>query len=112
MAVARRPRHVRPGPATIDLPPDPPAIANLLCHDWTVTREAVPATFVDLAARGFIQIERAGDNTLCGLPAHEPRTAPTLTAYEERVLGVLKRRVRKGGVVPAGVLTTGNKHRA
>ena len=39
------------GPRTLDLGPEPPAVANLLVNDFRVTDEAVPATLLDLAAR-------------------------------------------------------------
>ena len=108
VAAARRVPHLQRAPATMDLPDDPPAIGNMLCHSWSVTREAVSATFVDLAARDHISIDRVGDETLCSIPRRPPRRGDALLPYEERVLGVLTSRAADGGAVPAGALTTGN----
>jgi hypothetical protein len=100
----RRPREPAPGPPTLDLGPEPPAVANVLVNGFRVTRDAVPATLLDLAARGIVEIERVGpDGCQCRL-----RRAPEhpLAAYERRVLEVLRKKA-SGGVVPAQALTTG-----
>jgi len=50
--VRRRPTEPPVGPRTLDLGPEPPAVANFLVNDFRVTDDAVPATLIDLAAPG------------------------------------------------------------
>src|SRR5438105_8643721 len=100
----RRPNEPPPGKPTLDLGPAPPAVANLLVHDFRVTRDAVPATLLDLSARGLVELEeREPGSYVCRL-----ETAPeeALQPYEQRVLELLRRRA-SGGIVPTGALTTG-----
>jgi len=69
-----------------------------------VTRDAVPATLLDLSARGLVELEeREPGSYVCRL-----ETAPeeALQPYEQRVLELLRRRA-SGGIVPTGALTTG-----
>jgi hypothetical protein len=102
--VARRPRDPAPGPPTLELAAEPPAVANLLVNGFRVTPDAVPATLLDLAARRLVEIERID------VERYQVRLRATegepLTPYERRVLDVLERRA-SGGVVPAQALTTG-----
>jgi Predicted membrane protein (DUF2207) len=100
----RRPDKPSPGPATLDLGPEPPAVANLLVHDFRVTKDAVPATLLDLAARRLVEIEeREPGSYVCRL---EKRSDGELTSYEARVMELLRSRA-SGDVVPAEALTTG-----
>jgi Predicted membrane protein (DUF2207) len=100
----RRPARPEPGPPTLDLGPEPPAVANLLVHDFRVTRDAVPATLLDLAARRLVEIEeREPGSYVCRL---EKASDGELTSYERRVLELLRSRA-SGDIVPAGALTTG-----
>jgi hypothetical protein len=100
----RRPPRPEPGPPTLDLGPEPPAVANFLVHGFRASRDAVPATLIDLAARRLVEIEERGPGAyLCRL---EERTDTGLTSYEQRVLDLLRSRAT-GDVVPAGALTTG-----
>ena len=46
----RSPPRPDAGLRTLDLGPEPPALANFLVNDFRVTGEAVPATVLDLAA--------------------------------------------------------------
>jgi hypothetical protein len=102
----RRPNKPEPGPPTLDLGPEPPAIANLLVHDFRVTHDAVPATLLDLAARRLVEIEeREPGSYVCRL---EERSDGELTSYEQRVMELLRGRA-SGGIVPAEALTTGPK---
>src|SRR5918911_1908858 len=102
----RRPAEPEPGPPTLDLGDEPPAIANLLVHDFRVTRDAVPATLLDLAARRLVEIEeREPGSYVCRL---EERSDGELTSYERRVLELLRSRA-SNGVVPTEALTTGPK---
>jgi hypothetical protein len=100
----RRPRDPVVGPPTLDLGEERPAVVNLLVSDFRVTRDAVPATLLDLAARRIVEIEQTHPETYqCRLRGG---TDATLTPYERRVLDVLRKRALDG-VVPAGALTTG-----
>lgn len=102
----RRPNEPKPGPPTLDLGPEPPAVANLLVHDFRVTRDAVPATLLDLAARRLVEIEeREPGSYVCRL---EKASDGALTSYEQRVMELLRSRA-SGDIVPAGALTTGPK---
>jgi hypothetical protein len=100
----RRPPEPPVGPRTLDLGPEPPAVANFLVSDFRVTSEAVPATLLDLAARGALEIEQRGP----GVFYVRLRTGPVgaVTAYERRMLDHLEGRA-SDGVVPAEALTTG-----
>jgi hypothetical protein len=100
----RRPNDPPAGPATLDLGEEPPAVVNLLANGFRVTRDAVPATLLDLAARRIVEIEQTHPGTYqCRLRSEQ---AAHLTAYERRVLDVLRTRALDG-VVPAQALTTG-----
>ncbi|GAA1970000.1 nucleoporin [Catenulispora subtropica] len=57
---ATRPRMPRPGPKTMDLRPEPPAVAEFLTGGWEVGGSAVQATLVDLAGRGLLGFEQVG----------------------------------------------------
>lgn len=103
--VVRRPPEPPVGPRTLDLGPEPPAVATFLVNCFRVTDEAVPATLIDLAARNVVEVEQRGPGVfyvrLRSTPPDEP-----LTAYESRVLDLLGRKA-SDGVVPAEALTTG-----
>jgi hypothetical protein len=65
-AFATRARGVDPGPATMELGEEPPAVVDLLTNDWRVTADAVPATLLDLAARDHLDLEQYGPGrTVC-----------------------------------------------
>jgi len=103
LAVVRRVPDVDAGAATQELPPESPALAGLLCDDFEVGTEAVPATVVDLAARRILTLEEVQPGkTICRV-----RQAGTdgLTAYEQRVLGAIAAKAIDG-VVPTDALTT------
>lgn len=99
----RRPGTPHVGPVTLDIGPEPPAVVNFLTHGFRATPDAVPATLLDLAARGVVRLEHRGpDAFVCRLgPA-----PPGLSHYEERVIALLRPRL-SGGVVPPQALTSG-----
>lgn len=105
VVVITRRRSLPPAlPATSDLGPESPAVANLLVNGGRVTPDAVPATLLDLAARHVVQIEETEPGTYsCRLS-----TGPVqgLTPYEGQVLDLLRARA-VDGVVPAKALTAG-----
>jgi Predicted membrane protein (DUF2207) len=104
--LSRRPAEPDVGPRTLDLGPEPPAVANFLVNGWRVTDEAVPATVVDLAARNIVDVEQRG----VGVFYIRLRPAPSapLAAYEQRVLDHLAK-LAHDDVVPADALTTGTE---
>jgi hypothetical protein len=59
-AVATRPLPVRPGPGSLDLGAEPPAVVNLLAGGWRMTTDAVSGTLLDLAARGLVDLDQHG----------------------------------------------------
>lgn len=104
VALARRVPDVKAGPATQDLPPESPALVSLLCDDFELGTEEVPATVLDLAARRILTLEEVQPGkTVCRV--REP-DAVGLTAYEQRVLRAIRSKAIDG-VVPAEALTTG-----
>ena len=102
--MVRRPQVPPSLPATSDLGSESPAVANLLANGGELTPEAVPATLLDLAARRAIQIDEK-EPRVYEVRIGSPPPAG-LTAYESRVISLLRRKA-SGGVVPAAALTTG-----
>jgi hypothetical protein len=79
-------------------------VANFLVNGFQVTREAVPATLLDLAARRVVEIEQRGPGVFY---VRLRSTSPgDLTSYERRVLAHMER-LAHGAVVPVSALTTG-----
>ena len=112
LTTATRPRPVRPGPATLDLPgEEPPAIVNLLTNGWRPTPDAMSATLLDLAARDMIDLLQTGpepERTVCRIREPAP---PHLTPYERRVYDRVAG-LAAGGVVPVAALPQGNSTQA
>lgn len=113
LAAATNPLPVRPGPGTLDLGgPESPAVVNLLTSDWKLDHVALPATLLDLAARGHLAIDQVGEDTLVRVRTHgaaaRSGSAP-LTDYESMVLDHVTHLASHAddGVVPAQALTTG-----
>ncbi|HTE67150.1 MAG TPA: hypothetical protein VK942_00095 [Actinomycetes bacterium] len=104
VAFATRPRDIDPGPATMDLGEEPPAVVDLLTNDWRVTADAIPATLLDLAARDFVDLEQYGPGrTVCRI---RRAAADGLETYERMVLDHVAG-LAVDGIVPAEALTTG-----
>ena len=108
VAVARRPRRPRPGPAVAELPPEPPAVVNLLAHRYRVTAEAVPAVVLDLAARGHLEIVELAAGEQHVLHLRDDDRGDRLSEAEALVRDHLQR-IAVQGVVPAAAMTTGPK---
>lgn len=99
----RLPKKPTAGATTTELGEESPAVVNLLTHRLFATRDAVPATLIDLAARGLIEIEDTGiGRYICRLK----KETGDLSLYELRLLNHLRRQA-SNGVVPAAALTTG-----
>ena len=106
LRVVYRARRPREGPTTSELRDDPPAIVNMLTHDWVVTGSAPAATLLDLARRGVIEIVQISPEQDVIQLRRPPREVRDLLPYERQVFDHL-RRTAVGGVVPATALTTG-----
>jgi hypothetical protein len=86
---------------------DPPAVVNVLVHHGRVTGDAVPATVLDLAARGYFSLEQiAPGQQLCRFPHNGESNGGALLSWEALVLTLLRKRA-VSGVVPAEALTLG-----
>jgi hypothetical protein len=107
--VLREPKNPAPGPPVDISGEEPPAVTSLLVNDFEVTRAAVPATVLDLAARGVIAIDHVGpDHDVIRLEGSAPGA---LRPYEAAVLDVLRSRAQYG-VVPVPALGTGPRQHA
>jgi hypothetical protein len=106
--VSRDPPNPEPGPATDQLGDELPAVVSLLVNNFDVTRHAVPATVLDLAARHVLAIDHVG-------PDHDVirigRAPAGLRPYEAGVMAVLQAR-GLDGVVPVGALGVGSREYA
>lgn len=102
--LVRRPPDPPVGRKTLDLGPEPPAIANFLANDFRVTKQAMAATLLDLAARDIVEIEERGQDVFY---IRLRRTGEIrLARYEDRVLDNVRRKA-SDGVIPVAALTTG-----
>jgi hypothetical protein len=109
VVAVRRPPSIRgDGSGALDQPPEPPAVAGILAGDFEVADETAPAVLLDLAARGFVDLEEVQPGrTICRLRAGAAeRGGPPLAGYEARVLAELRTKAIDG-IVPADALTTG-----
>ena len=102
--LATRPKMPDAGPETNELGDEPPAVVNLLVNRWKVTRSAIQATLLDLAARRVLGVEEyAGGNVVVRL---RDEHAENLSPYEKQVVDVVRRGVT-GGSAPIEALTLG-----
>ena len=108
VVVARRPPRIRAdGGGGLELPPEPPAVAAILAGDFEVASETAPAIVLDLAARGFVELDEVQPGkTICRIRRAGSADPGALNDYEQRVLGELTRKA-VDGVVPVEALTTG-----
>jgi hypothetical protein len=104
LGVIRRAPAMKTGPTTQEIPPETPAVANLLCDDFELGTEAVPATVLDLAARRILTLEEVQPGqTICRVRGSG---AEGLTPPEQRVLDAIASKAFNS-VVPTEALTTG-----
>lgn len=103
--VSTRPSRLRSVEPTMELRSETPAVVDLLTGGFEVEDDSMPATVIDLAARGWFSIDDiGGDRIVLRLREHHP--SEPLTAYEERVMRHLRAHARDA-IVPAPVLTLG-----
>lgn len=110
-----RPRRVRAGLGIVRLPSDePPAVVDLITNSWVPEHEAVPATLLDLAARGYVSIHQVGEMASVHVPEKRPEGGGSMTSYEGMVLLHVEDLAAKtpDRVVPAGALSTGPDDKA
>lgn len=100
------PTRVRAAGPTSDLRDETPALVDLLTGGFTVEDDAVPATAVDLASRGFYDLEEYGGKVVIRLRPSRAGSTDDLTPYEHRVLRHIGSNA-VDGVTPAAVLTIG-----
>ncbi|MFN0145877.1 MAG: DUF2207 domain-containing protein [Dehalococcoidia bacterium] len=103
--LASAPKLPDAGPATTELRGEPPAVANLLINRWQLTRVALQATLLDLAARRWLGVEEYVGKNIVVRVRPEPGN-DQLTDYERQVLDLVKARAT-GGSAPAEVLHIG-----
>jgi Predicted membrane protein (DUF2207) len=94
---------------SMELGPEPPALAGVLLHAGKVPSAAVAATVVDLAARGYLRLDDVTPGHTIVRVVRGPD--PDIPLYERRVLDHVAS-LAVGGVVPAGALTTGPMERS
>jgi hypothetical protein len=86
-----------PGPETMELGPESPAIANLLANRCSVTHAAEAATLVDLAARKQVELFEVGPDRF--VVRLRSTVSETLTPYEHQVLALVREKAT-GGSAP------------
>lgn len=96
------PYQPAPGPTTSDTGDEPPAIVNLLVHRCALTRAAIPATVLDLAARGALAVEQYGRQVVVRVREHRIQ-GMALAAYEGHLLDHIRRHAT-GGSAPIEAL--------
>lgn len=101
-----RPRFPDADPATNELRPETPAIANMLVNGWAVTRVAMAATLVDLAGRRVLGLEDyAGGRHVVRIRSNQPE-GERFSAYEQQVLDLVRSRAT-GNSAPVEALDLG-----
>ncbi len=106
--MATRPKLPDAGPETMELGPEPPAVANFVVHRSQVTGAAIAATLLDLASRRFLDIDQVAPETfLCRLYAHRPDKGE-VTPYEAKVLALVREKATKEGTVAVEELSLGS----
>lgn len=100
------PSRISAATPTMELRGEPPAVVDLLIGGFEVEDDAVPATAVDLAARGWYTIEEiGGDRVILRLRNRSPK-GDELNPFEQRVMRHITKHATDG-IVPAPVLTIG-----
>jgi hypothetical protein len=104
---------VEPAPGVFEPPgSEPPAVVNLLVNRWKLTPDAVPATILDLAARGLLELREDGPDALVLRLPGEPGARPGgLTGFERRLFEQVQRTASRGEV-PVQALRSGPKDKA
>jgi hypothetical protein len=107
-ALITRPRDVEPGPATMELGEEPPAVVDYITNGYKVTNHGVAGTLLDLAAGHFLDIDQQPAGTYFSVG----REAPDRLMPHERMLYDHVARLAGDKMVPAQALTIGSDARA
>src|SRR3989440_3366581 len=103
--LATRPARPDPAPATQELPgSEPPAVVSLLAGNWELTEDAAESTFIDLAARKYLEFRQPGNDPVQTTVHVRDPNPPGLLPYERRILDRVVG-LAVGGVVPLTALT-------
>lgn len=102
---------VVPAPASQELGAETPALAHLLANRWECGEDAAEATFMDMAARGYIAIERVGPEPEQAVCTVEDPWPPDLTPYERTVMNRIQQ-VTVGSSTPLPALAHGSPQAA
>src|SRR5918992_1456643 len=98
-------RDVRAEGPRLAVGEESPAVVSLLANRLRLDRVTLPATVLDLAARGWYRLDEGGpDRILCRQLRHQVRTGDGLAPYERRVLDHIATRMGPDGVAPASAL--------
>jgi hypothetical protein len=85
IGIVTRPYALQPGTPTLDLGPEPPAVANLLVTRCRLGADAADATLLDLAARRVLELHQGGSDP-ADLLVRVREPAPVgLAPFEQRV---------------------------
>jgi Predicted membrane protein (DUF2207) C-terminal domain len=100
-----RPARPEPLPATQELPgQEPPAVVSLLAGYWDLSEDAAESTFIDLAARRYLEFRQpANDPMQTTVHVRNPNPAG-LNEYERRIFDRVAG-LAVGGVIPLTALT-------
>src|SRR5437762_8040541 len=110
--LATRPARPDPAPATQDLPgSEPPAVVSLLAGNWELTEDAAESTFIDLAARKYLEFRQPGNDPMQTTVHVRDPNPPGLLPYERRILDRVVG-LAVGGVVPLTALTFREQNQA
>lgn len=95
-------------PPLNELAPEPPGVVNLLVNRCKVTHSAMLATFADLAARGYLEIQQLDrEHFVARLRPHRLEGA-ALTGYEKQMVDFVRGRAT-GGSAPFEALLFDNE---
>ncbi|MGH3429512.1 MAG: DUF2207 family protein, partial [Terriglobales bacterium] len=111
LAYGTRAGFVTPAAASQELGAETPALAHLVANRWECTEEAAEATFMDLAARGYLEIRGVGqgpEQAVCNVKDPWP---PDLSPYERTVMSRVEQ-VAVSGSVPLPALAHGSPEAA
>jgi hypothetical protein len=98
---ARLRRRIEPGPATPDLPSEPPpAVVGMLVNDGRVDPDAPVATLLDLAARRHLEFYQPTNDPDDTIVRVRERAPADLAPYEQRVLDRVIAAADADGTVP------------
>jgi hypothetical protein len=92
--------------AMAEAPAASPAVVDLLVHSGRLTGDALAATVVDLAARGWVHLEQVTTGQVLCRIGHAAPPGEVLAGHEQLTMELLCARA-VDGVVPAGALGQG-----